>query len=66
MVATNTMDEDMDALIESKRAVLEAVLNQGKLLPEDLDIRKELLAAVAKRVVGKRKKGAKRNVRKRA
>ena len=66
MVATNTMDEDMDALINSKRVVLEAILNQGKLLPENLDIRKELLAAVAKRVVGKRKKGAKQNVRKRA
>jgi SWI/SNF-related matrix-associated actin-dependent regulator 1 of chromatin subfamily A len=66
LVATNTMDEDMDALIESKRSVLEAVLNQGKLLPEDLDVRKDLLAAVAKRVVGKRKKGGKRNVRKRA
>jgi SWI/SNF-related matrix-associated actin-dependent regulator 1 of chromatin subfamily A len=74
MVATNTMDEDMALLIDLKRTVLEAILNQGKLLPENLDIRQDLLAAVAKRVVKRRgtkkgkatPKGAKRNVHKRA
>jgi SWI/SNF-related matrix-associated actin-dependent regulator 1 of chromatin subfamily A len=61
MVVPNTLDEDMDDLIESKRAVLHAVLNQGKMLPEDMDIRKELAARMEARTrdgKSKRKKRA--------
>lgn len=60
LVVPGTLDEDMDDLIESKRTVLHAVLNQGKMLEEneDLDIRKALVA----RLESQGKKGKKNAV----
>lgn len=51
LMVPDTLDEDMNDLIESKRTVLHAVLDQGKLLEENesLDIRKELVARMEQR-----------------
>ena len=57
LMVPGTLDEDMNELIESKRSVLHAVLNQGKLLDEDIDIRKELAQRLEARTTnGKRKR----------
>jgi SWI/SNF-related matrix-associated actin-dependent regulator 1 of chromatin subfamily A len=48
LMVNDTVDADMAELIESKRLVLDAVLN-GTAAPQDLDIRAELVARMEQR-----------------